>query len=139
MKALLLLLFLSFGCLIFGQKEESKPSEQKVSSYVPAQYPGGADAFGKEFLFMVHSYLDMKQYAANGKFTFVFTIDEKGKITGTEIVPKVKNSQLFIEDMQFAASKIRKRFSPATRDGIPVASVYVAKITFYSDHIDEEF
>ena len=44
-----------------------------------AEFPGGMEAFRKEFMTMVYGYVDVTAYAVNGPFSFIITIDEKGK------------------------------------------------------------
>ncbi|MCW3160853.1 energy transducer TonB [Chryseobacterium oryctis] len=101
-----------------------------------AEFPGGDDAFTKEFLRMVHAYIDLRKYAVNGQFVFVFDVNTDGKIGNLDVLPKVKNSEMFIEDMDFAIRKVKKKWKPAIKDGNPVISKKVIKINFTSDHFD---
>jgi hypothetical protein len=39
-----------------------------------------------------------------------------------DVLPKVKNSEMFIEDMEFAIKKVKKKWKPAMKDGQPVIS-----------------
>ena len=55
-----------------------------------AEFPGGMEAFRKEFMTMVYGYVDVTAYAVNGPFSFIITIDEKGKMSELVIYPKVK-------------------------------------------------
>ncbi|MBW8358881.1 MAG: energy transducer TonB [Weeksellaceae bacterium] len=136
MKNIFLLLLLSFG-LAAGQTTTTDEHPRIIYTQ-PAQFPGGDEAFLAEFHKMVRGYIDMNQYAANGVFNFIFDIDVKGKITNLQILPKVKNSEMFIEDMMFAVKRIKPKWTPALRDGNPVKSTHVLKVTFTSDHFDHD-
>jgi hypothetical protein len=78
----------------------------------------------------------MSKYAVNGQFTFLFDINTEGRIENLNVLPKVKNSELFIEDMDFAIKKVKKKWKPAMQNGLPVVSKRVIKINFTSDHFD---
>lgn len=101
-----------------------------------AQFPGGEKAFRAEFFKMVNGYLDLQQYAVNGTFYFTFKIDVNGKIKDLDIKPKVKDSEMFIDDMLFAIKKVKGKWKPAQRDGKPIESNYILSINFTSDHFD---
>jgi len=116
----------------FSQSETSKTSTK-------AEFPGGQEAFRKEFMKMVHGYVDMTAYAVNGKFSFVLTIDEKGKMSELKIYPKVRNDEEFKQDMDFAVKRIKKKWKPAIKNGVPVSSNIIFEINFTSDHSDEEY
>jgi hypothetical protein len=131
-----LFIFLIFSSVLaFGQTTQSE--NQSATMYTEkAEFPGGDDAFKAEFHKMVNGYIDMKQYAANGLFHFIFDIDVNGKIKNLQISPKVQNSEMFIDDMMFAVKRIKKKWKPASRNGQPVESKYVLNVTFTSDHFD---
>jgi len=99
-----------------------------------AEFPGGQEAFRNEFMKMVHGYVDLTAYAVNGKFSFVITIDEKGKMSEMKIYPKVKNDDEFRQDMDFAMRRIKKKWKPALQNGIPVSSNIIFEINFSSEH-----
>lgn len=103
-----------------------------------AQFPGGEEAFRAEFFKMVHGYIDLRQYAVNGVFYFSFKIDPNGKIKKLDVSPKVKNSEMFIDDMLFAMKKVKGKWKPAQRDGKPIESNYILSINFISDHFDHD-
>lgn len=134
MKTLLLIFFL-ISSSIFGQ-EENSPQKNQISTHEKAKFPGGDEAFLAEFHKMVNGYIDLKEYAVNGIFYFTFDIDVKGKIKNLNILPKVKNSELFIEDMMFAMKRIKTRWKPASKNGQPVESKYILSVNFTSDHFD---
>ena len=121
---------------VFSQSEAAKT---EVVSDSKAEFPGGQTAFRKEFMKMVHAYVDITAYAVNGKFSFVLTIDEKGKMSELKIYPKVKNDEEFKQDMDFAMKRIKKKWKPAIKNGVPVSSNIIFEINFTSDHSDEEY
>lgn len=135
-KYLFVLLFSLMGMHCFSQESQSK--NENVISTQDAEFPGGDSAFAKEFLKMIYSYIDLRQYAVNGKFIFLFDIDEKGKVNNLDVLPKVKNSEMFIEDMKFAIKKVKPKWKPAAKDGKPVISKKMIKINFTSDHFDHD-
>lgn len=96
-----------------------------------AEFPGGMEAFRKEFMTMVYGYVDVTAYAVNGPFSFIITIDEKGKMSELVIYPKVKNDEEFVQDMTFAM----KKWKPATIDGKPISS-NINFTNFTTDHAD---
>jgi len=104
-----------------------------------AEFPGGKEAFRNEFMKMVHGYVDLTAYAVNGKFSFVITIDEKGKMSEMKIYPKVRNDDEFRQDMDFAMRRIKKKWKPALQNGIPVSSNIIFEINFSSEHSDHEY
>ncbi|GEN67016.1 MULTISPECIES: energy transducer TonB [Chryseobacterium] len=134
MKKYIIILFLLFSFL--GYSQESKPQNGSVTSSQNAEFPGGDAAFTQEFLKMIHAYIDLKKYAVNGQFVFVFDVNTNGKVENLDVLPKVKNSEMFIDDMQFAIKRVKKKWKPAIKDGIPVVSKKIIKINFTSDHFD---
>lgn len=136
MKFLLLLMTLLISNAVFSQSEAAKT---EFISDSKAEFPGGQKAFRTEFMKMVHAYVDITAYAVNGKFSFVLTIDEKGKMSELKIYPKVKNDEEFKQDMDFAMKRIRKKWKPAIKNGVPVSSNIIFEINFMSDHADEEY
>jgi len=126
-------------CFLFGFKsysQETRVDSEIPTAYKSAEFPGGDRAFSKEFLKMIHAYIDLGLYAVNGTFVFTFDVDENGKVINLEVLPKVKNSDMFIEDMQFAIKKVRKKWKPAVRNGKSVLSQKIISINFTSDHFD---
>lgn len=128
------ILLLLVGFKSFSQ--DLKPDAENTVVSKNAEFPGGDSAFSKEFLRMIHGYIDMSKYAVNGQFTFLFDINTEGRIENLNVLPKVKNSELFIEDMDFAIKKVKKKWKPAMQNGLPVVSKRVIKINFTSDHFD---
>lgn len=127
--------FLIISSFAFGQAE-SKKEQPKMIYTEKAKFPGGDEAFLAEFHKMVNGYIDLRQYAVNGTFYFTFIIDVNGKIKNLNIVPKVKNSDMFIEDMMFAMKKIKTKCKPALQNEKPVESKYILSFNFITDHFD---
>ncbi|WP_312341335.1 energy transducer TonB [Chryseobacterium binzhouense] len=126
-------------CFLLGLKsysQETRVDSENPVTYKSAEFPGGDSAFSKEFLKMIHAYIDLGLYAVNGKFVFTFDVDENGKVINLKVLPKVKNSEMFIEDMQFAMKKVKKKWKPAVRNGKPVLSQKIISIYFTSDYFD---
>ncbi len=117
-------------------QETQTQNENKISGN--AEFPGGDSAFSQEYLKMIHAYIDLGKYAVNGQFVFIFDVDKNGKISNLDVLPKVQNSEMFIEDMQFAIKRVKKKWKPAMKEGSPVVSKKVIKINFTSDHFDHD-
>jgi hypothetical protein len=106
-KYFLVLSLLFISCKGIAQKSQSQT--ESIMSSQNAEFPGGDSAFTQEFLKMIHAYIDLDKYAVHGQFVFVFDVGTDGKISQLDVLPKVKNSQMFIEDMQFAIKKVKKK------------------------------
>ncbi|MGE4514601.1 MAG: energy transducer TonB [Chryseobacterium sp.] len=112
--------------------------QQNTENYQKAEFPGGDEAFQKEFMNMVHAYIDIALYAIQGQVTFILNIDTKGKINQIEVLPKFKDNEMFIDDMKYAAKKVKGKWKPATRNGIPVDSKFVMKVNFSNNAYDHD-
>jgi len=123
MRKAIIIFFTSCSFLLFSQQTK-------------AEFPGGTNAFQKEFMQMVHAYVDTKIYAVDGKFTFIVEIDEAGKMANLKIFPKVRNHEEFLQDMNFALKRIKKKWKPATENGIPKKSTFAFEINFTTDYAD---
>src|SRR6218665_644811 len=135
MRTFFLLMTLLISTPAFSQSETTKSS---ILADSKAEFPGGQDAFRKEFMRMVYAYVDMTAYAVNGKFSFILTIDEKGKMSELKIYPKVRNDEEFKQDMNFAMKRIKKKWKPAIKNGVPVSSNIIFDINFSSEHADHD-
>lgn len=58
-----------------------------TANYYKAEFSDGDETFQKEFMNMVHAYIDMALYAVQGKVTFIFNIDPKGRISLINGIP----------------------------------------------------
>lgn len=65
-KYLLILPLLLIGGKGFSQ-ENTTQVQQTAENYQKAEFPGGDQAFQKEFMNMVHAYIDMALYAIREK------------------------------------------------------------------------
>ena len=131
-----------FLCIFFGgisQTQNPTPTQNSsVVSFQKAEFPGGDNAYKNELFKMIHGYIDMSKYAVNGVFVFSFDIDVDGRTKNLSVSPKVKNSEMFIEDMFFCMKRIKTKWKPATENGIAVKTNYKIKINFISDHFDHD-
>lgn len=135
-KYLLLILFLGFKG--FSQETTAQYQYQNSADFQKAEFPGGEDAFRKEFLNMVYAYVDLALYAIKGEVTFIFNVDPKGKIDKVDILPKFKNSEMFIDDMKYALKKVKGKWKPAVKSGVPVDYKTIMKIRFDNNTYDHD-
>lgn len=137
-KLFLFSLFIS-NIFIFSQEQKTEMNTENNSViYKKAEFPGGDTAFRKELFKMINAYIDIKTYAVNGVFTFSFDVQPDGKIKNLDVNPKVKNSELFIDDMLFCMRKVKTKWISATKDRMPITSNYTIKINFITDHTEHE-
>lgn len=87
---------------------------------------------------MVHAYIDVALYAIQGQVTFLFNINSKGKIDKVDILPRFRNDETFIDDMKFALKKVKGKWTPATKNGVPVDSKLIMKINFQNNVYDHD-
>jgi len=121
-----------------SQETKAQIQIQQGEDFRKAEFPGGEDAFRKEFLNMVHAYIDVALYAIQGEVTFLFNINLKGKIDKVDILPRFKNDEMFIDDMKFALKKVKGKWQPATKNGVPVDSKLIMKIRFNNNAYDHD-
>ncbi|MCU7617355.1 energy transducer TonB [Chryseobacterium sp. PBS4-4] len=119
----LLLLFLGFK----GFSQETK-----------AEYEGGNAVFANKFMEMLYAYVDVQSYAIEGTVTYIINIDKTGKASHLDIIPKIKNGDMFVDDSQYALKKVKGKWKPATKDGIAVSSKYIMKVNFKSNTYDHD-
>ncbi|GEN77833.1 energy transducer TonB [Chryseobacterium hagamense] len=136
-KYLLILPLLLFSGKGFSQMAGSQAQAANVN-YQKAEFPGGDETFRKEFMDMVHAYIDTALYAIQGNITFIFNIDPKGKISNIDVLPKFKNNEMFIDDMKYAAKKVKGKWKPAMQNGGPVDSKFVMKVNFSHNTYDHD-
>ena len=135
MKKTIFFFFLRISLLGIAQTQKTDESANSTVTQ-KAEFPGGEEAYRKELYKMINGYIDMSKYAANGIFTFSFDIDIDGKTKNLSVTPRVKNSEMFIEDMLFCMKKIKTKWKPALANGVAVKTNYKIKINFISDHFD---
>ncbi|WP_300690657.1 energy transducer TonB [Chryseobacterium sp.] len=137
-KYLLILPLLFLSGRGFSQEAKAQIQTQNGENFQKAEFPGGDDAFRKEFLNMVHAYIDVALYAIQGQVTFLFNINSKGKIDKVDILPRFRNDETFIDDMKFALKKVKGKWTPATKNGVPVDSKLIMKINFQNNVYDHD-
>lgn len=135
-----LLIFLLLGFKAFSQETTAqyRYQYQNDADFQKAEFPGGEDAFRKEFLKMVYAYIDVALYAIKGEVTFIFNVDPKGKVDKVDILPKFKDNEMFIDDMKFALKKVKGKWKPAVRNGEPVDYKTIMKIRFDNNTYDHD-
>jgi hypothetical protein len=134
-KYLLLLLLLCIGIKSFSQNT----SPVEVASYTQkAKFPGGDEVFRKQFMDMLYAYVDTQSYAINGKITFLINISPEGKMNKLDVVPKIKNSEMFIDDVKYAMKKIKGKWTPAMYGDTPVDSKMIIKVNFNTNTYDHD-
>ena len=102
---------LVIGVNVFSQAQTSPQKEQnQVVTSKKAEFPGGENAYRNELYKYINGYIDMSKYAANGVFVFSFDVDTDGKTKNLSVTPRVKNSELFIEDMLFCMKRVKTAF-----------------------------
>jgi len=134
-----LLLFLPLFLISFKGFSQQTPTQSQSRAYLEKpKFPGGDEAFKKEFMNMVYAYLDMALYTIQGEVTFIFNIDAKGKIDKIDVLPKFKDHEMFTDDIRYAVKKVKGKWSPATANGIPVDSKLMMKVQFNNNTYDHD-
>ncbi|WP_051884407.1 energy transducer TonB [Chryseobacterium luteum] len=136
MKKYLLLLPLLFTG-IRGFSQNTVQTEMTAYTW-KAEFPGGDDAFRKQFMDMLYAYVDTQSYAINGKVIFVINIAPDGKMNRLDILPKIKNSEMFVDDVKYAMKKIKGKWKPAMKDNTPVDSKVIIKVNFSTNIYDHD-
>ena len=135
-KYILLLPLLFIGIKGFSQQT---PQVEVIPSYTQkAEFPGGDEAFRKQFMDMLHAYVDPQNYAINGKVIFVINIAPDGKMNRLNVLPKIKNSEMFIDDVKYAMKKIKGKWKPAMKENTPVDSKITVKVNFSTNGYDHD-
>ncbi|AKK72402.1 hypothetical protein [Chryseobacterium gallinarum] len=108
----------------------------KCNDFNPASFEGGASAYKDILSKYMYTYLNADFYTLSGDFTFTLTIDATGKVVDVTGFPKVLNSEVFFDDMQYVVRRIKKNWAPATCGRQPVKSEMKLKMNFSSLSID---
>lgn len=106
------------------------------SDFKPAGFEGGAAAYKELLRKYMYTYLNSEFYTLTGDFTFTLTIDATGKVIDVSGDPKVLNSDVFFDDMQYVVRRIKRNWSPATCGGEPIKSEMKLKMSFSSMSAD---
>lgn len=109
---------------------------KNCTDFKPASFEGGASAYKELLKKYMYDYLNSDYYTISGDFTFILTIDDKGKVTKVEGTPKIANSQIFFEDMKYVVRRIKRNWSPATCNAKAIISKMKLKMNFSSVTID---
>lgn len=105
---------------------------KNCNDFKPASFEGGAAAYKEILKKYMYTYLNSDFYTLNGEFTFTLTIDAAGKVIDVVGEPKVLNSEIFFDDMQYVVRRIKKNWSPAVCNGQPIKSEMKLKMNFSS-------
>ncbi|MBV8325978.1 hypothetical protein [Chryseobacterium sp.] len=108
----------------------------KCPNFKPAAYEGGVVVYKNILNRYMFAYLNSDFYALAGDFTFTLTVDAKGKVVDVTGFPKVPNSEVFFDDMQYVVRRIKKNWIPASCNGLPVTSQIKVKMSFSSISAD---
>ena len=109
---------------------------KNCTDFKAASFEGGAVAYKELLKKYMYDYLNSDYYTISGDFTFTLTIDEKGRVVKVEGSPKIPNSQVFFDDMQYVVRRIKTNWSPATCNGQAIISKMKLKMNFSSVTID---
>ncbi len=101
--------------------------------------PGGVNAFRKEFHKYVGGYLDWDSYRPEGVFMLSFDVGPTGKMENFDIEPKIANSDRLLADIVTAVKKMKKTWTPAKLNGVPVKYTFRLPINFSTEHYTEDF
>lgn len=102
------------------------------SDFKPASFEGGAAAYKEILRKYMYTFLNSDFYTLTGEFTFTLTIDAMGKVVDIAGDPKVLNSEVFFDDMQYVVRRIKTNWTPAMCNGKPVKSEMKLKMNFSS-------
>lgn len=102
------------------------------NDFQAASFEGGAAAYKGILRKYMYTYLNSDFYTLTGDFTFTLTIDAMGRVIDVTGDPKVLNSDVFFDDMQYVVRRIKKDWKPAMCNGQPVKSEMKLKMSFSS-------
>ncbi|MFZ4931374.1 hypothetical protein [Chryseobacterium sp. Mn2064] len=104
----------------------------KCADFKPASFDGGVAAYKNILNKYMYAYLNSDFYSLTGDFSFTLKVDANGKVIDVTGMPKVENSKVFFDDMQYVVRRIKKNWTPASCGGQPVASQIKVKMSFSS-------
>jgi len=105
---------------------------KNCKAFKAAGFDGGVSVYKEMLRRFMYDYLNSDFYVLNGEFTFTLTIDENGIVKDIEGSPKIANSQYFYDDMKYIVKRIKKRWTPASCNGQPIASQIKVKMSLSS-------
>lgn len=106
--------------------------EKGCQNFESVRFNNGSLDFRKTLEDKMFRNLNSNLYVLNGRFYFVFNIDNQGKITDVEGFPKVDNSEYFFDDMKKMVSENKMQVIPAKCDGQNVDSKLKVNINLNS-------
>jgi len=106
------------------------------TDFKASSFEGGIASYKELLRKYMFTYLNSDYYTLAGEFIFTLTIDAAGKVTDVEGSPKVLNSEVFFDDMQYVVRRIKKNWSPATCNGKAIKSEIKIKMNFSSVSAD---
>lgn len=117
-----------FPDALFDKYVEGYNEEQY---WVDAEFPGGLDAFRKEF----SSNVNVRGFSLNQTYKIIlyFSVNEQGEALNFRLNQKSGN-EAFDEMVLKSAKWIKKKWKPATVHGVNVESNFSFPITFNSDY-----
>lgn len=112
--------------------ESYQPNYNAFNETGRPAYEGGIDAFRKELMFLMSSYLE-DLYKPEGIFELSFTVDENGKASNFDIFPKTAGSGQFVADINTVTKRIKNKWTPAKLRGQNIPFRNTIKINFRND------
>lgn len=113
------------------------PNCAEPGQFRRAQFPGGDNAYKKELLKNIATYIDNESYVVNGVFFVRLDISEDGEVTDIDITPKVENSELFRKDLKFAIKKIKTNWTPSKCVSTAIHSTLRIRINFLTETAEQ--
>jgi hypothetical protein len=55
-----------------------------------------------------------------------------------DVLPKIKNSEMFVDDVKYAMKKIKGKWKPAMKENTPVDSKVIFKVDFTTHGYDHD-
>jgi len=86
----------------------------------------------------VGGYLDWDSYHPQGVFILTFDVGANGKMENFDIEPKIANSDRLLADIVTAVKKMKKTWTPAKLNGVPVKYTFRLPINFSTEHYTED-
>ena len=113
-------------------KEPFMQVKAKCTDFKEASFDSGIASYKEYLKNGMYKYLNSEFYTLNGEFVFTLSIDKNGKVVDLEGTPKVENSKVFFDDMQYIVRRIKTNWKPATCAGDAVDSKMKIRINFNS-------
>jgi hypothetical protein len=131
-KKKLLFIWLFVGIFVFPQ-QNSESKNWDVNAF----YKPGETLLKKEFNRAL-SYAVDQNFVVYGTLTFSIFVDSNGKAKIVDVIPKVKNYKLLLDDLNYVLRKSNKNWEAARKDSKPVQSLFYYQIRFNTEVYDED-